>query len=147
MKKTSKKKPTILKRDSQNRNFTFQLRVRYSETDQMSYVYYGKYAEYFEVARVEALRQKGFTYAKLEQQGVLFPVAEYQVKFFKPAFYDQLLTIYTQVEQLSDYRLSFNHETFVNDIQINSAQVVLACVNSKKKLSKVPQEIVDALIA
>ena len=68
-----------------------QVRVRYAETDQMGYVYYGNYATYFEVARVELLRSIGFSYKKLEEEGVMLPVFEFSIKYFKPAFYDDLL--------------------------------------------------------
>ena len=64
-----------------------QIRVRYSETDRMSYVYYGNYAQYFEVARVESLRSLGVSYREMEDDGVLLPVLDFSVKFFKPAFY------------------------------------------------------------
>ena len=57
------------------------MRVRYAETDQMGYVYYGNYATYFEVARVEALRGLGFRYRNLEEQGILMPVRELNTRF------------------------------------------------------------------
>ena len=69
------------------------LRVRYGETDQMGFVYYGNYALYFEVARVEALRSLGISYAQLEKEGVLLPVYEFTTKYLKPANYDDMLTI------------------------------------------------------
>ncbi|MBP6403824.1 MAG: acyl-CoA thioesterase, partial [Bacteroidia bacterium] len=77
-----------------------QVRVRYAETDQMGYVYYGNYAAYFEVARVEALRSLGFSYKKLEEDGLMLPVLDFSVKYFKPAYYDDVLTIKTTIREL-----------------------------------------------
>ena len=78
-----------------------QIRVRYSETDQMNFVYYGHYATYFEVGRVEALRQLGLTYASMERDhGILLPVMNMHVRFLRPALYDDLLTIRTTVPHL-----------------------------------------------
>jgi acyl-CoA thioester hydrolase len=67
------------------------IRVRYAETDQMGYVYYGHYAMYYEVARVESLRQLGLTYREIEEMGVLMPVLENKSRYLKPARYDDLL--------------------------------------------------------
>ncbi|MDP4662751.1 MAG: acyl-CoA thioesterase, partial [Salibacteraceae bacterium] len=67
--------------------FENKLRVRYAETDRMGYCYYGNFAAYFEVARVEALRSLGISYKKLEDDGIILPVLDYQIKYFKPAFY------------------------------------------------------------
>ena len=75
-----------------------QLRVRYAETDQMAYVYYGNYATYYEVARVEVLRQLGFSYAKLEASGIMMPVHDLYTKYHKPAKYDELLTIKVNIK-------------------------------------------------
>ena len=72
------------------------VRVRYGETDQMGYCYYGNYAQYFEVGRVEALRSLGCSYKALEDQGIMLPVSEYNVKYKRPAYYDDELTIQTK---------------------------------------------------
>ena len=64
-----------------------QLRVRYAETDQMGYVYYGHYAAYYEVGRVEALRKLGFSYRQLEDMGIMMPVLESKIRYLKPTSY------------------------------------------------------------
>ncbi len=74
-----------------------QMRVRYAETDRMGYAYYGNYATYFEVARVEALRELGMSYRELEDSGILLPVRDLHIKYHKPAYYDDLLTIKTSI--------------------------------------------------
>ena len=68
------------------------VRVRYSETDMMGYCYYGNYAAFFEVARVEAIRGLGFSYKQMEDEGVALPVLDFSIKYYKPAFYDDELT-------------------------------------------------------
>jgi acyl-CoA thioester hydrolase len=90
-----------------------QIRVRYAETDQMNVVYYGNYAQYFEVARAESIRKLGFTYREMEALGVIMPVVEMQTKYLRPAHYDDLLNIKTILRELpSDHRISFEHEVY-----------------------------------
>lgn len=87
------------------------IRVRYSETDQMNVVYHGNYAQYFEVARAEAIREMGFTYKEMEEMGIVMPIVELHTKFLRPAKYDDLLTIKTQLRELpTDHRIEFHHE-------------------------------------
>jgi acyl-CoA thioester hydrolase len=95
-----------------NLNFvqTTSLRVRYGETDQMGYCYYGNYAQYFEVGRVEALRSVGMSYKKMEESGVMLPVSEFNVRYFAPAYYDDLLLITTKIVGLNGSRLFFEYE-------------------------------------
>ena len=89
------------------------IRVRYAETDQMNVVYYGNYAQYFEVARAESIRNLGYTYREMEAAGVMMPVVEMQTKFLRPAHYDDLLTIKTILRELpADHRIHFEHEVF-----------------------------------
>ena len=109
------------------------IRVRYAETDKMGYVYYGNYATYFEVARVEALRSLGVNYKEMEDSGVMLPVLSYSTKFFKPAFYDEELTIKLYIKELPKARIHFYFETFnSSDIKINEAEVVLVFVDMEK---------------
>ncbi len=88
------------------------IRVRYAETDQMGFVYYGQYATYFEVARVEAIRNLGFSYKKLEEMGVLLPVLENYSKFLHPALYDDLLTIKVTIKEMPTLKIIFFYEIF-----------------------------------
>jgi acyl-CoA thioester hydrolase len=97
----------------------------------MNYVYYGNYAQYFEVARVEALRNLGISYKELEEkEGVMLPVLDYQIKFFKPGFYDELLTIDTSIIKMPEARIAFEYEVFneKNEL-INKASTTLVFVN------------------
>lgn len=106
------------------------VRVRYSETDMMGYVYYGNYASYFEVARVESIRQLGFSYKKMEDEGIALPVLEFSIKYFKPAFYDNELTIQTTITEMPKARIHFTYETFneKGDL-LNKAETTLVFIN------------------
>jgi len=107
-----------------------QLRVRYAETDRMGYVYYGNYATYFEVARVEALRGLGFSYKTMEDNGIVLPVLEYSIKYFKPAFYDDQLSILTTIVKLPSVRLLFEYETYNERNELlNKASTTLVFIN------------------
>jgi acyl-CoA thioester hydrolase len=90
-----------------------QIRVRYAETDQMGVVYYGNYAQYFEVARAESIRQLGYTYKEMEAAGIIMPVIELHCKYLRAANYDDLLTIKSTVKELpTDHRIEFHQEVF-----------------------------------
>jgi acyl-CoA thioester hydrolase len=74
-------------------DFTTEIRVRYADTDQMQFVYNGKYPEYFEVGRTEMMRSIGLPYHLSETKGYMLPLLELGVKFINPAYYDDLLCI------------------------------------------------------
>lgn len=124
-----------------------QLRVRYSETDQMGYCYYGNYAQYFEVGRVEAMRSLGMSYKDVENEGFMLPVATFSVKYIAPAFYDDLLTITTKIVKLKGVRLYFEYEIYneKNELLV-IADTVLVFVD-KKTMKPVhpPQNFIDLL--
>ena len=88
------------------------IRVRYGETDQMGFVYYGNYPEYYEVGRTEALRQLGTSYKQLEDEGILMPVIKMNVRYIKPGRYDDLLTIKTIVKEVPRTRMEFVYEIY-----------------------------------
>lgn len=112
---------------------TCKIRVRYGETDQMGYVYYGNYAEYYEVARVEMLRTIGMDYASMERSGVMMPVLELNCKYIKPALYDQELTIKTTIEELPGVRIHFKYEVFnPSEELINIGKTTLVFVDMEK---------------
>lgn len=85
-------------------------RVRYAETDQMSVVYYGNYPQYFEIGRVEALRSLNMSYKQMELEGIMLPVLKLEIKYIRPATYDDLLTITTKISELPSFRITFEHE-------------------------------------
>lgn len=123
------------------------IRVRYGETDRMGYVYYANYAEYFEVARVNCLRTMGITYKEIEDKGILLPVYSYSVKFYKPAFYDDILTIETYIKKLPLVKFTFYYKTYneKNEL-INEAETTLVFIDRKKnKACKVPDYILNTI--
>lgn len=123
------------------------VRVRYAETDKMGYCYYGNYATYFEVARVEALRSLGLSYKELEDQGVLLPVTDFNIKYLKPAYYDDELTISVSIKEIPGVKIKFNYETFKsNDEKLNFGETVLVFVDKKSgKPMRSPQKLIDEL--
>ena len=111
------------------RSETF-VRVRYGETDQMGYVYYGNYAMYYEVARVESLRQLGLSYKELEDGGVMMPVLENKSTFLAPALYDDNLRIVTIIREKPSVKIMFEYEIFNGDNKlIHKGETLLAFVN------------------
>lgn len=93
--------------------FNTKIRVRYAEADPMNVVYYGNYAQYFEVARVESLRNLGISYKTIEEMGIMLPVVELNIKYLRPAKYDDLLTIKTMIKVLpTDHRIQFDQEVY-----------------------------------
>lgn len=93
-------------------SYTHQLRSRYSETDQMGYVYYGRYLEYFEEARTEMIRSIGFPYSKLEENGVMLPVVHTEVDYKAPVFYDELMNISVKLYDMPSIKLETYYEVF-----------------------------------
>lgn len=90
-----------------------QIRVRYAETDQMNVVYHGNYAQYFEASRGEAIRGLGITYKQMEEAGVIMPIVELNIKYLRPAHYDDLLTVVTELREWpTDHRIRFHHEVY-----------------------------------
>lgn len=108
------------------------VRVRYAETDRMGYVYYGNYATYYEVGRVEALRQLGLSYKEMEDSGIILPVLEFSIKYFKPAFYDEELTIKTIIPEIPKARIKFIYECYnIKNVLLNKGETTLVFVNTK----------------
>lgn len=92
--------------------FDIQVRVRYAETDQMGVVYHGNYAQYFEMGRVEWLRNLGVSYKWMEDNGVMLPVVSLTMNYKKSARYDDLLTIRTILKKLSSVKIEFDYEIY-----------------------------------
>jgi acyl-CoA thioester hydrolase len=90
--------------------FVHPLRVRYQETDQMGVVYHINYVNWFEIGRTELIRQMGYPYRRIEELGLLLPVLEAEAKFRQPARYDDVVHIYTKIEQFTSLRLDFSYE-------------------------------------
>jgi acyl-CoA thioester hydrolase len=124
------------------------LRVRYAETDQMNVVYYGNYAQYFEVGRAESIRELGFTYKDMEAMGVIMPVVEMHCKYLRTAHYDDLLTIKTTLKELpTDHKIEFHHEVYnENKKLLTVGRVVLYFVTAGgMQKTSMPVQLYDKL--
>ena len=127
---------------------THSLRVRYGETDPMKYVYYGNYAEYLEVARVELFRELGIPYNEIENQGIWLPVSEFSIKYLKPGLYDEILEIHTYIKKLPGVRIEFEYEIYnSSNEKITEAKTTLFFLDAKKnKVVKCPDFLMDLLV-
>ncbi|MFA6125692.1 MAG: thioesterase family protein [Bacteroidales bacterium] len=125
-----------------------QQRIRYGETDQMGYVYYGRYAEFYEIGRTELIRKLGMTYRSLETRGIMLPVVKMVVRYIKPVSYDELITIRTVLRTLPTARITFFHELFNEAGEvINEAEVQLVFTDSKsRKPVRPPKDLIEALL-
>jgi acyl-CoA thioester hydrolase len=123
------------------------VRVRYGETDQMGYVYYGYYAMYYEVARVEALRKLGMTYREIEAMGIIMPVLENHSAFLAAARYDEVLTIVTTIKEKPTVRIAFNYDIYNEEHKlIHQGRTLLAFVNQKSgKPCRPPEAMMNVL--
>ena len=108
------------------------VRVRYAETDKMGYVYYGNYTQYYEVGRVEALRDLGSSYKEMEDNGIMLPVYTCNMKYLKPALYDDLLLIKTTIKEIPTARIVFDYEIYNQKGELlNVANTALVFINMK----------------
>lgn len=124
-----------------------QLRVRYSETDQMGVVYYGNYATYLEVGRVEFMRSIGLVYKELEEKGIIMPVVHSSIDYKFPAKYDEELTIITWVQEEPTSKITFVYR-IENELgkTVIEAKVILVFLDPKSfRPMRAPQMLIDLL--
>ena len=126
---------------------THSIRVRYGETDPMKYVYYGNYAEYFEVARVELFRTLGISYDEIERRGIFLPVSEYKIKYIRPGLYDQLLEIHTYIKKTPGVKIEFDYEIYNEDkVKITEASTTLFFLDAEtNKIVRCPDFLLDLI--
>jgi len=122
-----------------------QIRVRYGETDQMGYVYYGNYAQYFEMGRVEWLRNLGTSYKRMEDSGIMLPVLNLNIDYKKPAKYDDLLTLKTTLLKKPSVRIEFGFEIYnENQELLTKGYTSLVFIDMKKnRPTKAPDYILE----
>ena len=121
--------------------FETKIRVRYADTDQMGYMYYGNYATFYEVARTEMLRSLGMTYQSMEKDGVMMPVLEMKSKYIKPALYDEEIRIKVTIKNEPSVRILFDYELFNHNNQlINIGETTLVFVDILKNKPCLPPE-------
>ena len=128
--------------------FNTQVRVRYAEADPMNVVYYGIYAQYFEVGRVESLRNLGISYKGIEDMGIMLPVVELNIKYLRPAKYDDLLTIKSQIKELpTEHKIIFDQEIYNEEGKLLTiGKVKLYFMDSKLgKRASMPASMLEKL--
>lgn len=114
-------------------DFTTEIRVRYADTDQMQFVYNGKYPEYFEVGRTEMMRSIGLPYRTLEIHGFMLPVLEVSVKYKNPAHYDDLLFIHAFVPEIPTLKVHIEYTVHRTEDKILVAEGFTEHVFMKKE--------------
>ncbi|PID70989.1 MAG: thioesterase [Flavobacteriales bacterium] len=122
-------------------------RVRYAETDQMGYVYYGNYAQYFEMGRVEWLRNKGITYKEMEDNGIILPVIVLNINYHQPAKYDDHLTLTTTLIKKPLLKIEFDYQLQdENRMLLTTGNTTLVFVNKNNmKPTKAPNYLLEKL--
>jgi acyl-CoA thioester hydrolase len=122
----------------------FNVRVRYSETDQMGVVYHGNYAQYLEMGRVEWLRNLGISYKWMEENGIMLPVVSLNINYKKPARYDDLLSVKTIFKSQTSVKIEFDYEIRNEQGELLTiASSILVFVNMKTGRPTLPPEYVS----
>lgn len=121
----------------------FRVRVRYAETDQMGVVYHGNYAQYFEMGRVEWLRNLGVSYRSMEESGIMLPVVSLTMNYKKPARYDDLLTVRTIFKEQTSVKIEFDYE-ILNEAGelLTTGNSILVFVNMKTGRPTLPPDYI-----
>ena len=124
-----------------------EVRVRYGETDQMGVVYHGSYVPYFEIGRVEWLRNKGVSYKLMEESGIALPIVSMHLNYKKPARYDDLLTVHTKLKNYSGVKIEFDCEIRnENQELLTTAHFILVFIDLKTgKPTQPPGYILDII--
>ncbi len=121
---------------------TTEIRVRYSETDAMGYLHHSNYLVYFEIGRTELFRAQGGSYRRMEELGLFFVVAGINVKFKRPARYDDFLLLKTQIARQSPAKLIHQYQLFRNDELLCEAESTIACVDSEGLVQRIPEDLI-----
>jgi acyl-CoA thioester hydrolase len=123
------------------------VRVRYSETDQMGVVYHGNYLPYFEIGRVEWLRNQGISYKTMEENGIALPIVNININYKKPARYDDLLIVKTKYKSQSSVKIEFECKIEnENGELLTTADFVLVFVDLKTGKPTLPPENIKTII-
>ena len=124
-----------------------EVRVRYSETDQMGVVYHGNYIPYFEIGRVEWLRNKGISYKEMEKSGIALPIVSMNINYKKSARYDELLSVHTTFKSQSSVKIEFDCEIYNEGGELlTTAQFILVFVSLKTGKATAPPDYILELL-
>jgi acyl-CoA thioester hydrolase len=127
---------------------SIQFRIRYSETDQMSFAYHGNYVQYLEMGRIELLREIGIPYKEVEASGIILPVIDLNIKYLKSANYDDLITLETTLVKLPTVKIEFTYKLFNEKKElITTASTTLAFLKTEsKRPTRVPKDFLDKIL-
>jgi acyl-CoA thioester hydrolase len=123
------------------------LRVRYAETDKMGVVYHSNFVIWFEVGRVELLRQLGFQYSNMEQQDDChIPVVDLRVRYKSPAQYDDVVVLRTEIKNVRSSLLHFSYEVFreADRKLLATGETTHIIVDKKLKRRALPEKYMKA---
>lgn len=125
--------------------YRHKLIVRYFETDQMKVVYYSHYLVWFEAARRDFLKSKGFPYTKFEKMGFFLPVSEVHCKYFAPAHYEDEIIVELWIEELKKVSLKINYKVIreKNEELLASGYTIHPCINEHRKIVPFPEEFIN----
>lgn len=117
---------------------SYRVRIRYSETDQMGYVYYGNYARFYEIGRTEMMREMGIHYKSMEERGVMMPVMSMEAKYLRPAQYDNLIEIKTRIKNLDEKSIIFETKIYDEEQRLLNRGIVRLCFLNKETHERIP---------
>ena len=121
---------------------TIEIRVRYSETDAMGLLHHSNYLSYFEIGRTELFRAQGGSYRRMEELGLFFVVAKIEVKYRRPAKYDDLLVLKTEISRITPAKLEHRYFLMRNSEVLAEGNSVIACVNQTGEVQRIPEDLV-----
>lgn len=119
-----------------------EIRVRYNETDAMGFLHHSNYLCYFEVGRTELFRAQGGSYRRMEELKLYFVVARIEVRYRRPARYDDLLTLHTEIARVTPAKLEHKYSIFRSEELLAEANSVIACVNAAGEVQRIPEDLV-----
>ena len=118
-----------------------EIRVRYNETDAMGFLHHSNYLCYFEVGRTELFRAQGGNYRRMEELGLYFVVAKMEVRYRKPAQYDDLLTLRTEILRITPAKLEHHYCLMRESTVLAEADSTIACINRKGEVQRIPEDL------
>ena len=124
---------------------SIQFNIRYAETDQMGFVYYGNYAQYFEIGRVEALKAIGISYRSLEESGLFLPVRSLEVEYLKAAKYDDLIEVRTLIPKMPSNRIDFEYEIYRAEELLVTGKTTMFFMDQSGKPIRPPKEFLEEM--
>lgn len=121
---------------------TIEIRVRYNETDAMGLLHHSNYLSYFEIGRTELFRAQGGSYRRMEELGLYFVVAKIDVRYRRPARYDDQLSLKTEISRITPAKLEHHYCLMRENELLTEADSVIACVNRAGEVQRIPEDLV-----